>query len=245
MEVLPQIAPPPGRKKEPKPAHDPFEHRHYAAFHPTCNKLLSKRWEDHSRELHYKRLRQAKSTIDNSQPRVYPHLEMRLKRLQIEEERLHEIDRKNSILLDRITFQKTNPSGVSNLQQTDWPEMRALTNAVRDHRKRRMERIQKENLVWRRRYSTNGRAASDLPTRQPQPTRILTGFLLHFETHTQRRSFYNASRKKRRTTIDWSGWPTGIETSDTSATFQRTRTSTWTSLRTAPRRRNCRPRWHR
>jgi hypothetical protein len=62
-----------------------FEHRHYVAFHPTCNKLLAKRWEEHARELHYQRLRQARPTIDNSQPRVYPHLEMRLKRLQMEE----------------------------------------------------------------------------------------------------------------------------------------------------------------
>jgi cobalamin biosynthesis protein CobT len=71
---------PPNKSKK-----DQFEHRHYFAFHPTCNKLLAKRWEDHTRDLHYKRLRQAKPSIDNSPPRVYPHLEMRLKRLQIEE----------------------------------------------------------------------------------------------------------------------------------------------------------------
>ncbi|KAJ3332767.1 hypothetical protein HDU76_013179 [Blyttiomyces sp. JEL0837] len=151
---------------------DGFEHRHYVAFHPTCNKLLAKRWEDHARELHYKRLRQAKPTIDNSQPRVYPHLEMRLKRLQMEEgwrlneflfiviniklttrmsfwdnvERLHDIERKNHILLDRIHFQMLSSFEVSNLTRKEDP--RAFMIGAGDHRRERdLQKIMKENLT--------------------------------------------------------------------------------------------------
>ncbi|KAI8846944.1 hypothetical protein BC829DRAFT_253991 [Chytridium lagenaria] len=49
---------------------DPFEHRHYQPYHPTCNKILAKRWEDHTRDIHLMKLRQARPTIDNGQPRV-------------------------------------------------------------------------------------------------------------------------------------------------------------------------------
>jgi hypothetical protein len=62
-----------------------FEHRHYFALYPNCNKLLAKRWEDHTKNLHYRRLQHAKPSIDNSQPRVYPHLEFRQKRIQLQE----------------------------------------------------------------------------------------------------------------------------------------------------------------
>ncbi|KAI9358304.1 KIAA1430-like protein-domain-containing protein [Zopfochytrium polystomum] len=125
---------------------DPFEHRHYLALHPTCNKLLAKRWEDHSRDLHCRRLKQAKPTIDNSQPRAYPHLEMRLKRWQIEEERLHNIEKNNHILLDRITFQMLSTSEISNLTEK---EIRSPTFLVAgEHkRKRNLQRIMKENLT--------------------------------------------------------------------------------------------------
>lgn len=69
----------------PPPKPSTWSHRHFPSYHPTANKLLSKRWEEHARQLHLKKLRNAKPTIDNGAPKVYPHLEMRLKRLQIEQ----------------------------------------------------------------------------------------------------------------------------------------------------------------
>ncbi|KAI9208484.1 uncharacterized protein BJ171DRAFT_565028 [Polychytrium aggregatum] len=97
------------------PSSSTLEYRHYVPFHPTCNKLLAKRWDRAARDLHLAKLRHARPTIDNAPPKVYPHLEMRLKRLQIQEERLHDIERKNHNLLDRIAFQMVNPSEVSGL----------------------------------------------------------------------------------------------------------------------------------
>ncbi|KAJ3053440.1 hypothetical protein HK097_004254 [Rhizophlyctis rosea] len=96
---------------------DLWEHRHYPTIHPTCNKLLSRRWEEHAKNLHLRKLKEARASVDNKVPRRYPHLEMRLKRLQIEEERLYEIERSNHILLDRIAFQLVNASQVSDLEQ--------------------------------------------------------------------------------------------------------------------------------
>lgn len=64
---------------------DPFSYRHYVTFHPAQNKILEKRWDERTRELHLKRLKEARPSIDNSPPKVYPHLELRLKRLKLEE----------------------------------------------------------------------------------------------------------------------------------------------------------------
>jgi hypothetical protein len=36
---------------------DPFPYRHYVSYHPTCNKILSKKWEERTRALHMKKLK--------------------------------------------------------------------------------------------------------------------------------------------------------------------------------------------
>ncbi|ORY49074.1 hypothetical protein BCR33DRAFT_18171 [Rhizoclosmatium globosum] len=125
-----------------------FAHRHYFTLHPACNKLLAKRWEEKTMQLHHRRLRQSKPNIDNRQPKVYPHLEMRLKGVQIEEERLQEIERRNHILLNRISFQMLNPSEVSSLHIHSEEETLALIIDAVDHkRKRDKEKITKENMT--------------------------------------------------------------------------------------------------
>ncbi|KAJ3118871.1 hypothetical protein HDU96_007613 [Phlyctochytrium bullatum] len=128
---------------------DPFEHRHYRPYHPTCNKILAKRWEDHTRDIHLMKLKLARPTIDNAQPRVYSHLEMRLKRMQVEEERLRDIERKNHILLDRIAFQMMNPSEVSNLRwvQTPSEHKPAISAGPSPKRKRDIKQISQENMT--------------------------------------------------------------------------------------------------
>ena len=64
---------------------DPFAYRHYDACHPTANKLLSKKWEERSHSLHVKKVTEMKASVDNSPPKVYAHLEVRLKKLKLEE----------------------------------------------------------------------------------------------------------------------------------------------------------------
>ena len=39
-------------KLEPLDPNDPFSYRHFTAFHPTANKLLSKKWDERTRELY-------------------------------------------------------------------------------------------------------------------------------------------------------------------------------------------------
>ncbi|KAJ3081351.1 hypothetical protein HK100_009902, partial [Physocladia obscura] len=125
-----------------------FEHRHYFSLHPTCNNILAKRWEEKTMQMHKDKLKQAKPNIDNAQPKMYPHLEMRLKGVQIEEERLHEIERRNHILLNRISFQMLNPSEVSNLHIYSEEETLTLLKDAGDHKRKRIkQKISHENHV--------------------------------------------------------------------------------------------------
>ncbi|KAJ3045137.1 hypothetical protein HDV00_011863 [Rhizophlyctis rosea] len=135
---------------------DLWEHRHYPTIHPTCNKLLSRRWEEHVKNLHLRKLKEARPSVDNKVPRRYPHLEMRLKRLQNEEERLYEIEKNNHILLDRIAFQISNASQVSDLEQAR--RMKQVETELGGHwkaagtlngpkRRKDWEKIQSENLT--------------------------------------------------------------------------------------------------
>ncbi|KAI8908199.1 KIAA1430-like protein-domain-containing protein [Powellomyces hirtus] len=87
-----------------------WSHRHFPTYHPTSSKLLSKKWEERAREIHLAKLRNVSCSVDNAPPKRWTHLEVRLKRLQVEQERLYEIERNNHILLDRIAFQMTTPS---------------------------------------------------------------------------------------------------------------------------------------
>ncbi|KAJ1569058.1 hypothetical protein HK405_010417 [Cladochytrium tenue] len=133
--------------QQPLPEQMRYEHRHFTALHPSCNKLLAKRWEEHCRELHARRLRQARPTVDNARPRAYPHLEMRLKQMQIEEERLDDIERTNGVLLNRVTHQMMNPSDVSNLSQRANLFSPVFVEAGERRNKTNLRRIGSENLT--------------------------------------------------------------------------------------------------
>ncbi|KAL2912836.1 hypothetical protein HK105_207617 [Polyrhizophydium stewartii] len=127
---------------------DPFSYRHYNAYHPTCNKLLSKKWEERSRLLHLKKLKDVRPTIDNAPPKVYPHLEMRLKKLKLEEDRLVDIKRKNQILLERIAFQMVRISEVGRKGQLQTPAIRSFYS--NEKRRRDNAMIATQNEIFER-----------------------------------------------------------------------------------------------
>lgn len=64
---------------------DPFPYRHYYALYPTCNKMLASKWDAAQRHRHLKKLAAAKPNVDNTAPKVYNHLKVKLKKIQMEE----------------------------------------------------------------------------------------------------------------------------------------------------------------
>ncbi|KAI8804652.1 hypothetical protein BJ742DRAFT_775961 [Cladochytrium replicatum] len=78
-----------GRDFDARSSKDLTAHRHYIPFHPVCNKLLAKQWDRADRRLQLDKLAKARLTVDNAPPRIHMHLQLKLKRLQVEEGSFH------------------------------------------------------------------------------------------------------------------------------------------------------------
>jgi len=79
-------------------------HRAYQPLTAANNKLLKKRWDTTRYDMHRKKVHQAEAVIDNHAPKTYLHLHLKLKKMQIEEERLATVERDNRILLEKMSF---------------------------------------------------------------------------------------------------------------------------------------------
>jgi len=79
-------------------------HRAYQSITPANNKLLKLRWDQRRFDTHRKRVLTAEAVINNHPPRTHMHLHCKLKKLQMEEERLATVERDNRILMERISF---------------------------------------------------------------------------------------------------------------------------------------------
>ena len=66
------------------------------------NKILSQRWTEASREMHYKHLLEMRAITDSSLPIAYQYSLMKQKKEQILEDRCTEIERENRLLLEKI-----------------------------------------------------------------------------------------------------------------------------------------------
>jgi len=89
-------------------------HRSYRPPQPTHNKYLQKRWDSADYEEHRRRVNTARSSLDTNPPKTYSHLQSKLKKHQIDDDRRALRERDDRILRERITdYQqngKTNPS---------------------------------------------------------------------------------------------------------------------------------------
>ncbi len=66
-----------------KPSTEKMTHRHYVSLQPCANRLLAKKWDDSNRRLHQQRLSKCKADVDNTCPKEYSHLKLKLKKHQM------------------------------------------------------------------------------------------------------------------------------------------------------------------
>jgi E3 ubiquitin-protein ligase TRIP12 len=104
------------------------------------NRLCAKREEERRQEIHDRKLKEVKCTVDFSEPRSmnYEHLRLNLKREQMLEERYEEIDRHNRILLQKMAGIMRKPAQVE-----ERPKSRGTLN--KPLRIKELHRITKEN----------------------------------------------------------------------------------------------------
>ncbi|XP_075257696.1 uncharacterized protein LOC142349803 isoform X2 [Convolutriloba macropyga] len=74
----------------------------YEPLFPCQNKKIQESLDKSTFKKHRKAVDSASTVLDTKQPRVYIHQHLKLKKLQIEEERLATIERDNRLLLERI-----------------------------------------------------------------------------------------------------------------------------------------------
>ena len=55
---------------------------------PVGNKLLSRKWNDKEKEIHMRKLREMKATLDIKEPNKFRHLKKKLKKTQMLEGKL-------------------------------------------------------------------------------------------------------------------------------------------------------------
>uniref|UniRef100_A0A914XKD6 Uncharacterized protein n=1 Tax=Plectus sambesii TaxID=2011161 RepID=A0A914XKD6_9BILA len=78
---------------------------------PVQNRLLQRHTDTRAYLLHRDKVMNIKSTIDNRPPPIYPHIQLKSKKMQTENERLGRVDAENQRLLRsilRISERKSN-----------------------------------------------------------------------------------------------------------------------------------------
>ncbi|XP_048388298.1 uncharacterized protein CFAP97D2 isoform X3 [Stegostoma tigrinum] len=78
-------------------------YRAYQPIVPTGSKYLQEKWDRACYHEHRRKVKDAKSTIDNHSPETYSHLNLKFKKLKLEEDRLSIIERDNQLLLQKMS----------------------------------------------------------------------------------------------------------------------------------------------
>ncbi|XP_058643249.1 uncharacterized protein CFAP97D2 isoform X2 [Onychostoma macrolepis] len=89
-----------------------MQHQAYQPVLPCVNKYLQYRWDKNCYEMHKNKVKSAKPTINTTPPKTYNHLLVKLKKRQLEEERVSRIKRENHMLLDKMSHIMQTSGGV-------------------------------------------------------------------------------------------------------------------------------------
>ncbi|KAK2179710.1 hypothetical protein NP493_476g01000 [Ridgeia piscesae] len=122
-------------------------HRSYQSILPTHNKLLQQRWDTTYYNEHRKKVQEARPMVDTKAPQTYLHLHLKLKKLQLEEERLATIERDNRILLEKMSYTMRTRGRVDNRNNYKYKSLN------REKRIRELLRVTQENQEILRRIS--------------------------------------------------------------------------------------------
>merc|ERR1712154_603138 len=114
-------------------------HRSYQSILPTHNKLLQQRWDTTYYNEHRRKVRDVQPMVDTKAPPTYMHLHLKLKKLQLEEERLATIERDNRILLEKMSYIMRTRGRVDNRNNYEYKSLN------REKRQRELLRVTKEN----------------------------------------------------------------------------------------------------
>jgi len=104
-----------------------------------ASQICADRVNTRNYNAHRTKLATIRPGIDNTAPKVYPHMYQKLKKAQVEEERCSEIERDNRTLVKRMTT-------IMQRSSLDNAQTAAKVASLNKHKRRQeLERITKEN----------------------------------------------------------------------------------------------------
>uniref|UniRef100_A0A673FY09 Si:dkey-83m22.7 n=1 Tax=Sinocyclocheilus rhinocerous TaxID=307959 RepID=A0A673FY09_9TELE len=125
-----------------------MQHQAYQPILPCVNKYLQYRWDKNCYEMHRNKVKSAKPTINTTPPKTYNHLLVKLKKRQLEEERVSRIKKENHMLLDKMSHIMQTSGGV------DCRNDYVKKSLGSEKRQQDLLRITKENECMLQRSST-------------------------------------------------------------------------------------------
>lgn len=114
-------------------------HRSYNPIKPAQNKILARKYDQAKYDAHRARIASKRATVDNKAPKPYMHLHLKLKKIQLEEERIAKIERDNRLLLEKMAKIRKTQGGVDNRNMYDHKTLNY------DRRRKELQRITLEN----------------------------------------------------------------------------------------------------
>ncbi|KAE8295916.1 hypothetical protein D5F01_LYC04662 [Larimichthys crocea] len=78
-------------------------HRSYQPLKPVTNRYLQQRWDQNNYDNHRRKVTSALPVVDNKGSRTPAHVQLKLKKLQLQDERLSVIDRDNRLLASKLS----------------------------------------------------------------------------------------------------------------------------------------------
>ncbi|KAM6951100.1 sperm axonemal maintenance protein CFAP97D1-like [Aplochiton taeniatus] len=101
---------------------------------------MRKNWDGHHYNYHLDRMEKTKPMIDNKAPRTYLHVHLKMKKIQMEQEHLMELERDNQLLMSRIARTMATKGDLDN-----WNMYQPKPSVDADLRNRELVRISLEN----------------------------------------------------------------------------------------------------
>ncbi|XP_070686487.1 sperm axonemal maintenance protein CFAP97D1 [Pempheris klunzingeri] len=77
-------------------------HRSYQPLKPVTNRYLQQRWDQNNYDSHRRKVSSALPAVDTKGSRTPAHVQLKLKKLQLQDERLSVIDRDNRLLASKL-----------------------------------------------------------------------------------------------------------------------------------------------
>ncbi|KAI9103245.1 hypothetical protein DFS34DRAFT_358533 [Phlyctochytrium arcticum] len=134
------------------PASSATHHRRYSPVYKCANRLLAKRWDDAARDRHKEKVASIRPAVDNSPPKRYSHLDLRLKKIHQDQEQSQKVQSENMILLHRMAKQMSAPRGFSNLDEHS--KVKDVPKKPHPSARRRQEQqrhVKEANVVYQQR----------------------------------------------------------------------------------------------